>query len=294
MRRSVRNTLKFGVPVVALGLVGLMLVPAQPIRVGAATFVPPGPAATPAAAPNAAATRIRSLSTPTPLAAKLEAELQAGNAAAPVTTGVKPAVELVSNADGAAPDVTTPDTTTLPAATSADLQSAATPPAAGSDNLNLTDTSNLPTEQVGPVAVNLRSDPSVSDNKVSVLQPGESVRVGETSGNWVHVYRQDGTDGWVYGSYLAGSANGGAPAGNPGQTAMAPAPQRPAQPSRLPPPQTASMARLTSVVPLLQRPDDFGTTLGVLQPGERVRVLNSDGRWLHVVTEDGADGWIPA
>jgi uncharacterized protein YgiM (DUF1202 family) len=54
------------------------------------------------------------------------------------------------------------------------------------------------------------------------------------------------------------------------------------------------MARLTSVVPLLQRPDDFGTTLGVLQPGERVRVLNSDGRWLHVVTEDGASGWIPA
>jgi hypothetical protein len=78
---------------------------------------------------------------------------------------------------------------------------------------------------------------------------------------------------------------------------MAPAsaaPQRPATPSRLPPPQVAGMSRLTSVVPLLQRPDDFRSTLGVLQPGERVRVLNSDGRWLHIVTEDGATGWIPA
>ena len=76
--------------------------------------------------------------------------------------------------------------------------------------------------------------------------------------------------------------------------AGADAPQRPAAPSRLPPPQVAGMARLTSVVPLLQRPDDFRSTLGVLQPGERVRVLDSDGRWLHIVTEDGASGWIPA
>ena len=286
MRRSVRNALKFGVPLVAFGLVGLMLIPAQTIHIGSATFVPPAPAAKPA--PKIAAARIASIGTPTPRAAKLQAELQAQGAVPAAAAGtVKPAVELVST-----PSNTAPDKTTLPATGGTDVQSSAAPatpaPAAAS--------ANLPTGQVGPVAVNMRAGPSVSNDKLSVLQPGESVKVGETSGGWVHVYRADGTDGWVYGRYLNDSGNAAAPAAA-SQTAMAPAsaaPQRPATPSRLPPPQVAGMSRLTSVVPLLQRPDDFRSTLGVLQPGERVRVLNSDGRWLHIVTEDGATGWIPA
>lgn len=283
MRRSVRSALKFGVPIVAFGLVGLMLIPAQTIHIGSATFVPPAPAAR--AAPKIAAGRIVSLTTPTPRAAKLQAELQTQGTSGSTAAGVKPAVELVSTPGG-----TTPDMTTLPATGNADGQSNAGPmsPAGAAA------AANLPTDQIGPVAVNMRAGPSVSNDKLAVLQPGESVKVGETSGGWVHVYLADGTDGWVYGHYLGGRGNAAPPAA-PRQTAMAPASaasQRP--PARLPPPQIAGMARLTSVVPLLQRPDDFRSTLGVLQPGERVRVLNSDGRWLHIVTEDGATGWIPA
>jgi SH3-like domain-containing protein len=286
MRRSVRNALKFGVPLVAFGLVGLMLIPAETIHIGSATFVPPAPAAKPA--PKIPAARIASLQTPTPRAAKLAAQLQTQSApAAAASAGVKPAVELFSTGDYAAPDLTT-----LPATGSADVQPSATPTAPAPSDA----TANLPIEQVGSVAVNMRAGPSVSNDKLSVLQPGESVKVGETTGGWVHVYRADGTDGWVYGRYLDG---GGAPATPtaPSQPVVArasPAPQRAAAPSRLPPPQVAGVARLTSVVPLLQRPDDFRSTLGILQPGERVRILNSDGRWLHIVTEDGATGWIPA
>jgi SH3-like domain-containing protein len=283
MRRSVRNALKFGVPLVACGLVGLMLIPAETIHIGSATFVPPSPAA----APKIPAARIASLQTPTPRAAKLQAQLQTQSAPAAATAGVKPAVELVSTAGNSAPDLTT-----LPPTGSADVQSSAAPATPAPSDA----TANLPTEQVGSVAVNMRAGPSVSNGKLSVLQPGESVKVGETSGGWVHVYRADGTDGWVYGRYLNG---GGTPAATaaPNQRVVAranPAPQQAAASSRLPPPQVAGVARLTSVVPLLQRPDDFRSTLGILQPGERVRVLNSDGRWLHIVTEDGASGWIPA
>jgi SH3-like domain-containing protein len=285
MRRSVRNALKFGVPLVACGLVGLMLIPAETIHIGSATFVPPAPAAKPA--PKIPAARIASIQTPTPRAAKLQAQLQTQSAAVAATAGVKPAVELVST-----PANTAPDLTTLPATGGAGLQSSSAPASPAPDAA----TANLPTEQVGPVAVNMRAGPSVSNDKLSVLQPGESVRVGETSGGWVHVYRADGSDGWVYGRYL-NSGGATATTAAPSQPAIAranPAPQRAAAPSRLPPPQAAGVARLTSVVPLLQRPDDFRSTLGVLQPGEHVRVLNSDGRWLHIVTEDGASGWIPA
>ena len=120
MRRSVRNALKFGVPLVALGLVGLMLVPAQTIHIGSATFVPPAPAAKPA--PKIAAGRITSLSTPTPVAAKLQAELQTQGTSPAPATGVKPAVELVST-----PGNTAPDMTTLPGTGSADVPPSGAP-----------------------------------------------------------------------------------------------------------------------------------------------------------------------
>jgi SH3-like domain-containing protein len=283
MRRSARNSLKFGIPILALGLAGLMLIPAQPGRIGTATIVR-GPAKL--AATTRITSPITSLSTPTPVAARLQAELQTQNGGDPTGSAVKPAVELVSTPGNIAPDTTAAS----PAMQPADAEAV---PAAS--DMNAADTSSLPSGRIGSIAVNARSGPAVSNDKLFVLSAGESVKVGETSGGWVHVYRQDGTDGWVYGRYLAGAPGGATPARAPAQATLAAAPRRPAaQPSRLPPPQTASMARLTDVVPLLQRPDDFRSTLGILQPGERVRVLNSDGRWLHVVTEDGASGWIPA
>lgn len=292
MRRSVRNSLKIGVPLVAMGLVGLMLIPAQPEHIGTARIAPIAAAAKAAGLPIPGGAKTNSIATPTPAAARLEAQLTGSDPGAPAAN--KSGVELAS-LTGSTPATTVPDAaepTGTPAADAAPPATAAAP--------NTADTSNLPAGQVGSSAVNARSGPSAADGKLFVLQPGESVKIGETSGGWVHVYRQDGTDGWVYGRYLSSGAPTSAtsadtaPPATPARTAMAaPAQSRPA-PARLPPPQTASMARLMNVVPLLQRPDDFGTTLGVLQPGERVRVLNSDGRWLHVVTEDGASGWIPA
>jgi len=306
MRRSVRNSLKVGVPLVAMGLVGLMLIPAQPARIGTARIAPIAAAAKAAGLPIPGGARAASLNTPTPAAARLEAQLGGPDTVGPDTTG--PAANksgvVLASLTGSPPATTTPDAA-VPAGTQPDVTQVTdgTQPAAAGNGV---DTSNLPAGQIGSSAVNVRSGPSSADSKLFVMQPGESVKVGETSGGWVHVYRQDGTDGWIYGRYLnigaaasTASAGGatqptGAPPAGPARTAMTPPAQSRPAPARLPPPQTASMARLTSVVPLLQRPDDFGTTLGVLQPGERVRVLNSDGRWLHVVTEDGASGWIPA
>ncbi|MEO9231275.1 MAG: SH3 domain-containing protein [Devosia sp.] len=60
--------------------------------------------------------------------------------------------------------------------------------------------------RIGPVAVNLRAGPSSSSAVLSVLSPDEAVQVGDITRGWVQVTRSDGTSGWAYKSYLAGSA----------------------------------------------------------------------------------------
>ena len=56
--------------------------------------------------------------------------------------------------------------------------------------------------QIGAQAVNARSGPSSGSDVKFVVQAGEAIRIGESSGGWLHVYRSTGEDGWVYSRYV--------------------------------------------------------------------------------------------
>jgi SH3-like domain-containing protein len=151
----------------------------------------------------------------------------------------------------------------------------------------LPDPASLTDGRVGSVAVNVRSGPSSSNDKLFVLSAGEPVRIAETSGGWVHVYRPDGEGGWVYGRYLAGHDSTGPAATT--QVASAPAKRAPAQSTA-----TAHFGDVRGRVPVLAAPDSDAAFLFELQPGERVRIAGHRDGWMRVVTSDGFSGWVPS
>ena len=55
--------------------------------------------------------------------------------------------------------------------------------------------------RIGDQAVNVRAGASKDAAKLGVLDAGETVRMAENDGGWIHVY-YDGGDGWVYSSYI--------------------------------------------------------------------------------------------
>lgn len=50
-------------------------------------------------------------------------------------------------------------------------------------------------------AVNVRTGPATSFNKVDTLHSGESVEIGQCQGGWCYI-EHDGPDGWVSANYL--------------------------------------------------------------------------------------------
>jgi len=277
MRYSTRTWAYRAAPVVALGLLGLMLLPGAPGRPSSV------PAATPAApaAPSVPQFLRASIVVPTPAP---EAKPAAPAAAAPalVTASVTP--------DASAPALS-------PAVPTAPLH------ALWSDYFAAPATAQAPAAQagssdgrVGAVAVNARSGPSSGTPSRFVLAAGEAVKIAESNGNWVHVYRQDGSDGWVYGRYLAGNA--AAPAARPAPTvataSTAPPRSKPAAADRPSAANAALVGRVAAIrspVPVRSAPGS--SVMFVLSPGERVRIADSRGSWLRVITEDGYSGWIP-
>jgi hypothetical protein len=61
----------------------------------------------------------------------------------------------------------------------------------------------LKTGRIGHSAVILRSGPSKSASRLSVLAAGSPVRLAEIVKGWVHVYAANGS-GWIYSTYLLG------------------------------------------------------------------------------------------
>ena len=133
--------------------------------------------------------------------------------------------------------------------------------------------------RVGGTAVNVRSGPEASAGVLFVLAAGEAVKVGESTGGWTHVFRQNGQDGWVYHRYLAGAEANAASAS--------------ATPARLqkPRPPSPNFVRFQSPAPVLAAPADEARLLFVLQPGDRVQIAETRGLWIRVVTADGISGW---
>lgn len=125
-------------------------------------------------------------------------------------------------------------------------------------------------------AVNLRAGPSTSTAKLLVLQPGENLAVTETSGGWSQVKTESGEIGWVSSRYLVA----------PGAIRSAAVD---AKEEREAPPRAA---RVDTAVALRAGPSRTAPRLFVLSPNEKVFIAEVRGRWIRVVMESGASGWI--
>jgi SH3-like domain-containing protein len=278
MRYSTRVWLYRAAPVAALGLLGLMLIPAPATRVDGSVSAPAHGAAGPA---PAATTAVATL--PQFLKASVVVP-----ASAPATTGESAVPAPQENVPTVTTAVASTPATTVPLSANWSDYISGTPAPAAAAPADSTD------GHVGAMAVNARSGPSTTNDTRFVLAAGEPVRIGESSGSWVHVYRQDGSDGWVYSRYLAGAAAPAAAAPAQRVANAAPPRTRPAASSRPSAGNAALVGRVAAIrssVPVRAAPGS--AVMFVLAPGERVRVAESRGSWLRVVTEDGYSGWIP-
>lgn len=148
----------------------------------------------------------------------------------------------------------------------------------------------LKSDSIGGSAVNLRSGPSSSSQQLAVLQPGETIKTGQTISGWVQVTRSDGSTGWVYSSYLTSSGPRLSPAKS--QTAQVAS----AQPRAVIKGDTSDLedktARIASRLPAYARPRDTAQSIFTFQPGDQVRIAEVRGDWLRVETDDGISAWI--
>jgi SH3-like domain-containing protein len=148
---------------------------------------------------------------------------------------------------------------------------------------------SLRPDAIGSRAVNLRVGPSTGTATVAVLQPGQALHTGETQNGWTAITLDDGTTGWVYSRYLASvAATLPAEIAAPAQTDE-PAPRK-AVVSGGDGNLEGRTARIESRLAVFSAPD--GETLFRTEPGERVRILDSNGDWLKIRTADGTIGWI--
>lgn len=248
------------VAVVVLGGAALMLVPG-----GDRTRVAP-------AETEPAKTALASVSTPNPeLLRRLDREVAAPP---PQPASVEP-VNVAMAAPAVAPGTAAP---------APDLASSSMP----------APDPNLKPDSIGPSAVNMRSGPSTSAGTVTVLQPGEAVQVGASSGGWVNVTRADGSSGWVYSSYLASGAVAAPAADNAGSLPTRVASDN--QPRAVIRGANGDLAdrtaRIASRLPAYARPSSGAQSVFTLQPGDEVYIAEVRGNWLRVETEDGLSAWI--
>jgi SH3-like domain-containing protein len=147
----------------------------------------------------------------------------------------------------------------------------------------------LKPDTIGGSAVNLRSGPSSSSPQLSVLQPGEAVQTGQTSGGWIQVTRADGSTGWIYASYLSSNA-----AIQTKRTTQAPTVAS-NQPRAVIKGDDGDLedrtARIASRLPAYDQPGGSDPVM-TFSPGTRVRIAEVRGNWLRVETGDGTSAWI--
>jgi SH3-like domain-containing protein len=130
---------------------------------------------------------------------------------------------------------------------------------------------NLRTDTVNS-AVNVHIDGRKGSPVTFVLAAGTAVRVAESNGGWVHVYSDRG-EGWVYSTFVG---------------AVTRSPDSPDRKSS--PDVTGRTARIASAVMVSDEPN--GDPIYLLGAGERVRIIEVEGKWARIVTSSGEGGWI--
>lgn len=216
--------------------------------------------------------------------------------AAPVTASLKPSMPPARAISVALTSDTTDNRTSLVSVSGPSTPPRKAPawwanyrlvPPSAAASLNST---ALKDGRVGALAVNVRSGPAPDAGKLFVLAAGEAVKLGETSTGWVHIYRQSGESGWVYGRYLAaqpGTQDARQSTKSDSASGIAT--------TQMPRKDNAgkNVALIQFPMAVLAGPSEDAALLFVLRPGDRVRFAETRGSWIRVVTEDGISGWVP-
>ncbi|HEY0918500.1 SH3 domain-containing protein [Devosia sp.] len=140
---------------------------------------------------------------------------------------------------------------------------------------------------VGRSAVNVRAGPSASTAKLFVLKPGQKVSASETSGGWTLVVADNGDSGWVSSRYLSETATPERLTPPKAKRKLVEA-EQPRQVRQL------QFARIGSPLMLRAGPSRLAPLLFTLRRGERIAVLETRGRWVRVMLEDGLSAWADA
>ncbi|WP_250673237.1 SH3 domain-containing protein [Paraclostridium ghonii] len=122
-------------------------------------------------------------------------------------------------------------------------------------------------------ALNVRSGPSTSYSKVTMVYKGQSVTILESSNGWHKIKTQSGQTGWVSSQYVStsgGSNNGG------GSTET---------------PSTGKGTVTASALNIRSGPSTSNSVIGTAYKGNTVDILSSSNGWYKVKLSNGKTGW---
>jgi SH3-like domain-containing protein len=127
----------------------------------------------------------------------------------------------------------------------------------------------LPSDRIN-AAVNVRAAGRKGAPVLFVLPSGTPVRVAGTEGGWVHIFSDKG-EGYVYASFIGERTN-----------------EVPQTDDASPP--ASKSFRVASSATVWDEPG--GDPVYKLERGERIRIVETDGKWARIVTQSGEGGWV--
>ncbi|WP_278548142.1 C40 family peptidase [Paraclostridium bifermentans] len=120
-------------------------------------------------------------------------------------------------------------------------------------------------------ALNVRSGPSTSYGKVTMVYKGQSVTILESSNGWHKIKTQNGQIGWASSDYISTSGQGGG-----GSTET---------------PSTGKGTVTASTLNIRSGPSTSNSIVGKAYKGNTVDILSSSNGWYKVKLSNGQIGW---
>ncbi len=120
-------------------------------------------------------------------------------------------------------------------------------------------------------ALNVRSGPSTSYGKVTMVYKGQSVTILESSNGWHKIKTQNGQIGWASSDYISTSGQGGG-----GSTET---------------PSTGKGTVTASTLNIRSGPSTSNSIVGKAYKGNTVDILSSSNGWYKVKLSNGQVGW---
>ncbi|WGX74509.1 SH3 domain-containing protein [Paraclostridium bifermentans] len=120
-------------------------------------------------------------------------------------------------------------------------------------------------------ALNVRSGPSTSYGKVTMVYKGQSVTILESSNGWHKIKTQNGQIGWASGDYISTSGQGG---GGSEET-----------------PSTGKGTVTADALNIRSGPSTSNSIVGKAYKGNTVDILSSSNGWYKVKLSNGQVGW---